>query len=147
MTLLKCAVSKMEPPLQFFESEKNKVNVLNWFFIVKTDLSNGGKNIGHLGHVRHGRLLVPQHLQHLLPAPFLHVLGQLFKLKILSFAKTWLIERKRTAHFIVVDDVSVPAEKKSKMMLQYIRSKKIDTKHLQSSSKVKSLGFFSISAR
>ena len=31
---------------------------------------------------------------------------------------TWLIERKRTAHFIVVDEVSVPAEKKSKMMLR-----------------------------
>ena len=30
---------------------------------------------------------------------------------------TWLIVKKRTAHFIVVDDVSVPAEKKSKMML------------------------------
>ena len=31
---------------------------------------------------------------------------------------TWLIDRKRTAHFIVVDEVSVPAEKKSKMMLR-----------------------------
>ena len=114
---MRCAVSKMEPPLQFFESEKKR-RKRAWFFIVKTYLSYGGKNIGHLGHVRHGRLLVTQHLQHLLPAPFLLVLGQLFKLKIviLSFAKTWLIERKRTAHFIVVDDVSVPAEKKSKMM-------------------------------
>ena len=35
----------------------------------------------------------------------------------LVFGFTWLIERKRTAHFIVVDDVSVPAEKKSNMML------------------------------
>ena len=35
----------------------------------------------------------------------------------LVYGFTWLIERKRTAHFIVVDDVSVPAEKKSKMML------------------------------
>ena len=79
----------MEPPLQFFESEKNAGNVLNWFFIVKTHFSYGGKNVGHLGHVRHGRLFVPQHLQHLLPAPFLNVLGQLFQLKIviLSFVE------------------------------------------------------------
>ena len=114
---MRCAVSRMEPPLQFFESERKTQEPR--FFIVKTHLSYGGKNKGHLGHVRHSRLLVPQHLQYLLPAPFLHVLGQMLKLKIviLSFAKTWLIERKRTAHFIVVDDVSVPAEKKSKMML------------------------------
>ena len=35
----------------------------------------------------------------------------------MMFFFTWLIVKKRTAHFIVVDDVSVPAEKKSKMML------------------------------
>ena len=36
---------------------------------------------------------------------------------MMMFFFTWLIVKKRTAHFIVVDDVSVPAEKKSKMML------------------------------